>query len=40
MIILLKEVDRERIRHVVEGVMQWMKTFKPSVVELPDVGEI
>jgi hypothetical protein len=30
--ILVKEVDRERILSVKEEVLQWMKSFKPSVV--------
>jgi len=38
--ILLKEVDGERILSVKEEVLQWMKSFKPSVVELSDIGEI
>jgi len=37
--ILLKEVDGERILSVKEEVLQWMKSFKPSVVELSDIGE-
>jgi hypothetical protein len=38
--ILLKEVDGEQILSVKEEVLQWMKSFKPSVVELSDIGEI
>jgi len=38
--IMLKEVDGERILSVKEEVLQWMKSFKPSVVELSDIGEI
>ena len=37
--ILLKEVDGERILSVKEEVLQWKKSFKPSVVELSDIGE-
>jgi ABC-type Mn2+/Zn2+ transport system ATPase subunit len=39
-IVMLKEADREHIKHVLEDVKQWMKTFKPSMVEISDVGEI
>jgi len=34
-----KEVDGELILSVKEEVLQWMKSFKPSVVELSDIGE-
>ena len=37
--IMLKEVDGERILSVKEEVLQWKKSFKPSVVELSDIGE-
>jgi hypothetical protein len=37
--ILLTEVDQERTLSVKEEVLQWMKSFKPSVVQLSDIGE-
>jgi hypothetical protein len=37
--IMLKEVDKERIMQTKCNIMEWMKTFKPSVVTTSDVYE-
>ena len=37
---MIKETDRERVRCVLEDVKQWLKTSKPSLVDISDVGEI
>ena len=38
--ILLKEADRDKMAHVKEGIMSWMKSFKPRGVAPTDVFEI
>ena len=38
--VLLKEVDRQRVLHVKDDIMSWMKNFKPSLLESTDIFEI
>ena len=38
--VLLKEVDRQRVLHVKDDIMSWMKSFKPSLLESTDIFEI
>ena len=35
--VLLKEVDRQRVLHVKDDIMSWMKSFKPSLLEPTDI---
>ena len=35
--VLLKEVDRQRVLHVKDDIMSWMKSFKSSLLEPTDI---
>ena len=37
---LLREEDRERITHLKEDIMRWLKDFKTSAIMLSDVVEV
>jgi hypothetical protein len=38
--VLLNEVDRQRVLHVRDDIMNWMKSFTPNLLESTDIFEI
>jgi hypothetical protein len=38
--LLLKEKDKERIDHILNNILAWLKAFRPSAVLQSDVSEI
>jgi hypothetical protein len=37
---LLKETDKERIDHIIDSILAWLKAFHPNVILQSDVSEI
>lgn len=38
--LLLKKKDKELIDHILEGVLAWLKAFRPTAILQSDVSEI